>query len=179
VIGNHHLGAGPARDVDVLKGVNCSYRAPLLRAVGFDGRLRGAGAQVYWELGVCLPLRRAGWRLVYDPAVAVDHDVAPRLNADQLHRGVFAAPPLVDAVHNETVALLEGRRGAARACFVLWALLVGTGEEPGPVQCVRRLLRGDALALRRWRATVAGRFAGASTVRRAPRTLVVPQPPSR
>ena len=179
VIGNHHLGAGPARDVDVLKGVNCSYRAPLLRAVGFDGRLRGAGAQLYWELGVCLPLRRAGWRLIYDPAVAVDHDIAPRFDVDQIHRGVFAEAPLVDAVHNETVALLESRRGAARACFLVWAFLVGTGEAPGPVQCARRLLQGDWLAMRRWRAAVAGRVAGASTERRSPRRLAVPPPPSR
>jgi cellulose synthase/poly-beta-1,6-N-acetylglucosamine synthase-like glycosyltransferase len=179
VIGNHHLGAGPARDVDVLKGVNCSFRAPLLRAVGFDGRLRGAGAQLYWELGVCLPIRRAGWRLIYDPSVAVDHDVAARLDADQIHRGVFAEPPLMDAVHNETVALLEGRHLAAKVCFQVWAFLIGTGEEPGPVQCARRLLLGDRLAFRRWRATVAGRLAGASTARRSPRRLAVPPPASR
>lgn len=179
VIGNHHLGAGPARDVDVLKGVNCSFRTPLLRAVGFDARLRGAGAQQYWELAVCLPLRRAGWRLIYDPAVAVDHDVAPRLDTDHLHRGVFAEPPLADAVHNETMALLEGRHLAARLCFQVWAFLIGTGEEPGPVQCARRLLRGDSLAFRRWRATVAGRLAGASTERRLPRRLAVPPPPIR
>lgn len=179
VIGNHHLGAGAARDVDVLKGVNCAFRAPLLRAVGFDGRLRGSGAQLYWELGVCLPLRRAGWRLLYDPSVAVDHDVAPRLDADHLHRGVFAEPPLVDAVHNETVALLEERRGTARACFLAWAFLIGTGEAPGPIQCVRRLLQGDRLAIRRWRATVAGRLTGMSTARRFPRKLAVPPPPSQ
>lgn len=179
VIGNHHLGAGAVRDVDVLKGVNCSFRAPLLRAVGFDKRLRGAGAQLYWELGVCLPMRRAGWRLLYDPSVGVDHDVAPRLDADHLHRGVFAEPPLVDAVHNETVALLEGRRGAARACYLLWAFLIGTGEAPGPLQCARRLLQGDRLAMRRWRAAVAGRLAGMATARRAPRGLAVPAPPIR
>lgn len=179
VIGNHHLGAGPARDVDVLKGVNCSFRAPLLRAVGFDGRLRGAGAQLYWELGVCLPLRRAGWRLIYDPSVAVDHDVATRLDADQIHRGVFTEPPLVDAVHNETVALLEARGGAARVCFLAWAFLIGTGEEPGPIQFARRLLQGDRLALRRWRATITGRLAGAATERRSPRPLAVPPPPGR
>lgn len=177
VIGNHHLGAGPARDVDVLKGVNCSFRAPLLRAVGFDGRLRGTGAQVHWELGVCLPMRRAGWRLIYDPSVAVDHDVAPRLDADQMHRGVFAEPPLVDAVHNETVALLEERHGAARACFLAWAFLVGTGEAPGPIQCARRILQGDRMAIRRWRAAITGRFAGASTERRLRRKLDVPPPP--
>ena len=161
VIGNHHLGHGPARDVDVLKGANCAFRASLLRAVGFDARLHGAGAQMYWELGVCLPLRRIGWRLVYDPVVAVDHDVAPRHDADTLHRGVFAATPLHDAVHNETVELLEGRSLPSRAVFMIWALLVGTVEGPGLVQCVRRLLHGDPVAVRAWRAALGGRLAGA------------------
>ncbi|MDQ8154882.1 MAG: glycosyltransferase, partial [Gemmatimonadota bacterium] len=152
VIGNHHLGAGPARDVDVLKGANCAFRAPLLRAVGFDARLLGEGAQMYWELGVCLPMRRAGWRLIYDPAVAVHHDVAPRHNDDNLHRGIFSEPPLRNAVHNETVEMLEGRGLVSRAVYLTWALLVGTREGPGFVQHVRRVVGGDPTAAGRWRA---------------------------
>ncbi|HEY3288296.1 MAG TPA: glycosyltransferase [Gemmatimonadaceae bacterium] len=177
VIGNHHLGVGPARGVDVLKGANCAFRTPLLRAVGFDRRLLGDGAQMYWELGVCLPLRRAGWRLIYDPAVAVDHDVAPRSGDDHLHRGQFAEAPLRDAVHNETVEMLEGRRSASRAVYLMWALLVGTREGPGLVQLVRRLLTGESTAWARWRAAAAGRLAGAETARRMPRALNVPRPP--
>jgi len=176
VIGNHHLGAGPARAVDVLKGVNCAFRAPLLRAMGFDARLRGEGAQLHWELALCLPLRRAGWQLVYDPAVAVDHDVAPRHDADTLHRGIFAETPLRDAVHNETIALLEGRGAAGGALYLAWALLIGTGEAPGLAQVARRMLQGDRDVLHRWRATLAGRLAGRATARCAPRTLQVPPP---
>ncbi len=178
VIGNHHLGAGPARDVDVLKGANCAFRAPLLRAVGFDRRLRGEGAQMYWELGLCLPLRRAGWRLIYDPEVAVDHDVAPRHGDDHLHRGVFAEAPLRNAIHNETTELLEGRGVMSRALFLGWAFLVGTREGPGLAQLARHVLRGRPNALDRWRAAVAGRLAGAATARRVPRHLTVPPPPS-
>ena len=160
VIGNHHLGAGPARDVDVLKGANCAYRAPLLRAVGFDTRLAGRGAQLSWELALCLPIRRAGWRLVYDPAIAVEHHVEPRNDGDQLHRGVFSPAPLSDATHNETLVLLEHQGGAARAAFMLWALLVGTHHEPGLAQLPRLVLRGDRHALARWRAALDGRLRG-------------------
>lgn len=176
VIGNHHLGAGAVRDVDVLKGANCAFRTSLLRSVGFDERLRGSGAQMHWELGVCLPLRRAGWRLVYDPQVAVDHDIAPRHDADMLHRGVFAEAPLRDAVHNETLELLEGRGLLSRAVVVAWALVVGSVEGPGFAQCARRLLRGDLVAVRAWRAACRGRLAGMATAWRAPRHLVVPHP---
>lgn len=176
VIGNHHLGHGPARDVDILKGANCAFRGSLLRAVGFDARLYGTGAQMYWELGVCLPLRRAGWRLVYDPQVAVDHDIAPRHDADTLHRGIFAEAPLRDAVHNETVALLEGRNVVACAVVMAWSFLIGSVEGPGLVQCARRLLNGDPVAVRAWRAAVAGRWAGVVTAWRAPRHLEIPRP---
>ena len=179
VIGNHHLGHGPPRDVDVLKGVNCAFRGPLLRAIGFDARLRGTGAQMHWELGVCLPLRRAGWRLVYDPQVAVDHDIAARHDADTIHRGVFAEAPLRDAVHNETVELLEGRGGAASAVVLSWAFLIGSVDGPGVAQCLRRLLRGDVVVVRAWRAAFAGRLAGAATAWHAPRHPAIPRPESK
>lgn len=160
MIGNHHLGAGPARDVDVLKGANCAYRAPLLRALGFDTRLAGDGAQLFWELALCLPVRRAGWRLIYDPAIAVEHHVEPRSDGDQLHRGVFAPAPLSDATHNATLVLLENTRGFARVAFVIWALLVGTRHEPGLAQLPRLVLRGDRHVFARWRATLDGRMRG-------------------
>ncbi len=159
-IGNHHLGAGPARDVDVLKGANCAYRAPLLRATGFDTRLAGQGAQLFWELALCLPIRRAGWRLVYDPATAVEHHVEPRSDGDQLHRGGFMAPPLADAVHNETLVLLEYLRTPGRAAVAAWAVLIGTRHEPGLAQLPRLLLRGDPHAFARWRAVLSGRLRG-------------------
>lgn len=160
VIGNHHLGAGPARDVDVLKGVNLAVRAALLHARGFDHRLRGEGAQMFWELSLSLWLRREGWRLVYDPAIAVEHHIAERHDADQRHRGVFAAAPQVDAVHNETLVLLEHLRGVARVAFLLWAIGVGTRIEPGLLQVPRLLARGESDAFAKWFATARGRIAG-------------------
>lgn len=160
VIGNHHLGAGRARDVDVLKGVNLAVRAALLHTRRFDRRLRGAGAQMFWELSLSLWLRREGWRLVYDPAIAVDHHIAERHDADQRHRGVFAAAPQVDAVHNETLVLLEHLRGGARMAFLVWAFGVGTRIEPGLLQVPRLLLRGESDAFAKWLATARGRIAG-------------------
>jgi cellulose synthase/poly-beta-1,6-N-acetylglucosamine synthase-like glycosyltransferase len=59
-IGNHHLGAGPARRVDVLKGANAAFRRRLLSPVGFDTRLAGSGAQMFWELAACLPTGARG-----------------------------------------------------------------------------------------------------------------------
>ena len=160
VVGNHHLGAGPRRPVDVLKGANAAFRAPLLRATGFDARLEGSGAQMFWELALCLPLRRAGWTLLYDPAIAVNHHIEPRHDEDQRHRGMFAVTPQTQAVHNETLVLLEHLRGLSRLAFIAWALLVGTRSEPGLMQLPRLVLMGDAHASARWRGTLGGRVKG-------------------
>ncbi|CAN5261149.1 glycosyltransferase [soil metagenome] len=160
VIGNHHLGVGPARDVDVLKGVCCAFRAAPLRGIGFDERLRGAGAQVHWELSLCLALRRAGWRLVYDPAIRVRHHVAIRHDSDQLHRGRFDAPPHEDAVFNETLVLAEYLTGLRRVAFRVWTRVIGTAAEPGLLQLPRVLIREGRVALVRWRATQRARHAG-------------------
>lgn len=165
-IGNHHLGVGPARDVDVLKGANCAFRLPLVRAVGFDERLRGEGAQVHWELALCLAVRRAGWRLVYDPAIGVRHHVGVRHDADQLHRGRFDVAPHEDAVFNETLVIAEHVSPARRACFALWAAMVGTAAEPGLVQLPRVVAREGSVAFKRWRATQRARRAGFEEARR-------------
>ncbi len=165
VIGNHHLGAGPARDVDVLKGVNCAFRAELLREVGFDDRLRGSGAQVHWELALCLPMRRAGWRLVYDPAIAVEHHVAPRTGDDQFHRGTFGAAAFADAVHNETLLLLEHQRGVYGLVYRCFAAAVGTTSNPGVLAALRLALQGHPWARDAWQAARAGRAAARQTFR--------------
>ena len=165
-IGNHHLGAGPPRDVDVLKGVNCAFRLPLLRSIGFDERLRGDGAQVHWELSLCLAIRRAGWRLVYDPAIRVRHHVSTRQGADQLHRGRFDAAPHADAVFNETLVLARHLSAGPRAAFAVWSILIGTAAEPGLFQVPRVLVSEGRAALKRWRVTQRARVAGFREARR-------------
>jgi GT2 family glycosyltransferase len=157
VVGAHHLGAGVAREVDVLKGVNLAMRAAPLRAIGFDGRLRGAGAQLHWELGVCLGLRRAGWKLIYDPSIIVDHHVAQRPGTDQLHRGTFGSAAMIDAVHNETLLILEHLSPIERVAFLVWEGLIGTVAAPGYLNAVRLRAQGHHWAFDAWRATRRGR----------------------
>jgi GT2 family glycosyltransferase len=86
--GNHHLGVGAPRDVDVLKGVNMSLRRELWR---LEPGLRGSGAEVHWEVALCLLAKSHGWRLVYDPAAQVDHFPGPRHDADDRARPTLAA----------------------------------------------------------------------------------------
>jgi len=162
VTGNHHAGVGPARDVDVLKGVNLSVRSDLLRRVRFDERLRGVGTEHHWELALCLTLRRLGGRIVYDPAIAVDHHPQPRVDDSRK----FDARELSDATHNKTVALLEYLPFPRGGLYLLWGAAIGTSSAPGAAHLVRSLRPGGA-GWSLFRGAQAGLIEGLRTYRRS------------
>ena len=164
VTGNHHLGAGPTRFVDVLKGANMSYRRKAIVDLQFDSRLRGAGAQVSNDLAFSLRVRRSGWRIVYDPLAAVDHYPSARFDEDQ--RQAFNPAALENAAHNETVALLDYLPAPRRAAYFVWSLLVGTSALPGLAQIARLLPARGSLAIAQGAAVRRGRIAGWKTWRR-------------
>jgi glycosyltransferase involved in cell wall biosynthesis len=158
VIGEHHLGVGEAREVDVLKGVNMSFRRSAIDQMHFDPRMRGTGAQVHFELAFSLGLKRAGWKLIYDPKVAVDHFPAKRFDEDR--RNEFNNMALMNQVHNETLVLLENLPPVRRSVFLVWAILVGTRDALGFVQCLRFLPSQGSLAGQKWFASLRGRWQG-------------------
>ncbi len=157
ISGNHHIGVGEPREVDVLKGVNCAYRAAPLRKRGFDTRMRGEGAQVHWELSLGLSLKREGWKLIYDPSVTVEHFPAQRHDKDQR---VFSSAAHFDIVHNETLVLLEHFSRPQRVVFLIWAIVTGTGGAPGLLQLLRLMAKRDTKALQKFLASYSGRIAG-------------------
>lgn len=158
VVGNHHLGSGEARDVDVLKGVSMSFRRADVAAFGFDQRMRGTGAQVHCEMSICLPLRRRGLRVIYDPQIIVDHFPARRPAGDI--RTDTSASTIAAAVHNESLALLDFLSPARRIVFSAWALLVGTGLAPGVAALGRDLAFRKPDAMQRFAAAQRGRLGG-------------------
>ncbi len=163
VIGNHHIGVGTGREVDLLKGVNMAFRRSAIAGMRFDERMLGTGAQVHFELAFSLELRRKGWKLIYDPCVKVDHFPAKRFDEDQ--RNKFNHLAWSNAVHNETLALLEHLPLPRRAAFMIWAVLVGTREAFGLVQLLRFLPSQGKLAIQKWQASMQGRWQGWQTWR--------------
>ncbi len=157
VIGNHHIGMGESRYVDVLKGVNMSYRQTAIKTLPFDERFRGNGAQAHYELMLCLKLRAAGWKLIFDPQLLVDHFPAQRHDEDQ--RDQFNEEALENAVHNETLALLDYLPTYRRLLFGFWAIVVGTCAAPGLLQGVRLRLQGHTNAWAKTRSALRGRKA--------------------
>ncbi|WDD92902.1 glycosyltransferase [Burkholderia sp. FERM BP-3421] len=155
IVGNHHLGVGGAREVDLLKGANMSYRRAAIAGLRFDTRLRGAGAQPHNDLAFSLGVKRAGWKLVYDPAVAVDHYPAERFDDDG--RDAASLDAVSNAAYNLHLVLREHLPPLRREAAWWWYALVGTRVYPG----VAHLMLG-ALSARRarrhahWRAVRAG-----------------------
>ena len=131
-----------------------------LREVGFGTHLRGTGSQWGWELRVGLALQRRGWRLVYDPALGVDHHIEPRQVDDQYHRGLFNADELRIAASNETMILLEFLPAWRATAFLWWAVLVGTRMLPGVLQMPRLLFMGQGWRWRDFAAAMRGRLDG-------------------
>jgi cellulose synthase/poly-beta-1,6-N-acetylglucosamine synthase-like glycosyltransferase len=157
-IGNHHLGVGGARQVDFLKGANMSYRRAAIGALRFDTRLRGSGAQAHNDLGFSLAVRRSGWKLIYDPQVAVDHYPARRFDEDA--RRVVSDVAYRNAAFNQALILCEAL-GKVRACvFLLWATSIGTRSAPGLLQLLRLYVSEGGAALTKTRATLKGTAAG-------------------
>jgi glycosyltransferase involved in cell wall biosynthesis/predicted O-methyltransferase YrrM len=172
MIANHHIGSGGARDVDVLKGANMSFRKAAVVEQGFDERLLGRGSQVHSELSICLPLRRRGLRVVYDPGIVVLHYPAPRPHGD--HRG--SAEQVFSASHNEALQILDYFGPARRIVFLAWGLAIGTTAAPGLAVLARDVLTGRRAAWDRFTAAQRGRAAGWKT-RRTPRVGPAPDDP--
>jgi GT2 family glycosyltransferase len=173
-VGNHHLGVRHVQLVEWLKGANMSFRREALQQVRFGQGLRGAAAQFGEDLALSLAVRRAGWKLLYDPAIAVDH-FPGRLTPGADHRTLLDRQSLGDAAFNETVLILDHLAPAGRIAFLLWHLVVGTRLLPGPVMGLYLLATTGSLAgLRRAGPVLRGRLAGLAEWARPSRAAVAP-----
>ena len=125
LVGNHHVGSRSARDVAVLKGVNMAFRR---EALALPYGLRGEQDQPHWEVATSQWAQQMGWRLVYDPAIVVDHYPGPRFDE---HRRVLPGPSAVrDGAYNLVASLLAARPDLATE-RLLYGLFLGDRSIPG------------------------------------------------
>jgi GT2 family glycosyltransferase len=164
LVGNHHRIA-PRQDVAFLKGACMAVRTACLPAL--DERLRGVGAQVHNDMQLTLAVHRAGWRVVYDPLVRVEHFPATRFDGDGREQRSLRA--IHDEHHNEVLVLLTLLPAWQKPLVIGYRLLVGTRAAPGVGLALPCLLRGPHQQRRRARllrevlAANAGRVAGLGT----------------
>ena len=96
-----------------------------------------------------LRIHMAGWKVVWDPEVAVDHFPAPRFDEDSRDDPTLRA--IADVLHNEVYILLSLLTGWRRVTAVVYGFLVGTRREPGVL-----MLPCAALANRSWKESAFG-----------------------
>ncbi|MDN7666243.1 glycosyltransferase family 2 protein [Burkholderia vietnamiensis] len=155
IVGNHHLGVGGAREVDMLKGANMSYRRAAIERLRFDARLRGAGAQVHNDMAFSMRVQREGWKLVYDPAIAVDHFPAERFDDDR--RDAASLNAISNGAYNLHLILREHLPPLRRELAWWWWTLVGTRVYPGLAHLLLSLHTARRERVReRWRAVRRG-----------------------
>jgi glycosyltransferase involved in cell wall biosynthesis len=158
LIGNHHLGVGGAREVDMLKGVNMGFRKAAIENLRFDERLKGSGAQVHNELAFCLDVKRQGWKLVYDPAIAVDHYEGDRAEEDRVGYFNSSMTAVFNSSYNEALILLGYFSGIQNLIYLLWSFLIGTRQAPGMAQALRFMPQFGRLAWQRFWVTQQGKW---------------------
>ncbi len=171
LIGNHHLGCGPARDAMVLKGVNMAFRRG---ALALPRRLHGSGAQVHFEVATGLWAVRRGWRLVYDPALVVDHYPGPRYDGDR--RDHPDPQAFVDAAYNLVVCIvsIEPQLLWRRAAY---GVLIGDEMTPGLARAGVAAARREWPVVRQLPASLRGQVAGIRDARRRQLVEMVPAAP--
>lgn len=156
ITGNHHTGVGGPRFVDTLKGANMSFRTSAISGLRFDEHLLGSGAQVHNDLAFCLAVRRRGWKLVYDPEIAVDHFPAPRSPGEERSRMTVEAA--CEEAHNLMLAVRAGLCGLERMKAQLWQCAVGSASAPGVARTVLSVSFGDFGAAGRWFGAMRGQL---------------------
>lgn len=174
-IGNHHRGARTAQRVEWLKGANMSFRREALRHTRFGRGLRGHAAQFGEDIALSLQISRAGWKLLYDPEVAVDH-YPGRLAPGADHRTLADDRSLEDGAFNETVLLLDYLSLPGRVAFLLWHVVVGTRLLPGPLMGLYQIFTLRSLSgVRRSVTVLRGRLAGWWSWRRQSWATALPE----
>jgi GT2 family glycosyltransferase len=137
--GNHHLGFGEIREVDVLKGANMSFRMEAVGTTRFDVRLKGNGAQPAEDYCFSVAIKRSGWKLCYDPAAVLAHYAKERAEVRAYVGVQQVTDPQIytDFCYNQVLALWGALSPIRRAIFFVWSTLIGTDIFPGLVQAIR------------------------------------------
>lgn len=153
LVGNHHSGSGSPRLVDVLKGVNMAFRR---EALAFPVDLWGHGTQLNFEVAMCLWARRHRWRIVYDPAVIVDHYAAPRSDSHSRDHPPYSA--VRASAYNLAMSVLSFGDGV-RVRRAVYGALVGDRGTPGLARAGYALAKGDLDPVRRLPPSLHGQMA--------------------
>ncbi len=152
--GNHAQESASPRHVDVLKGCNMAYRTSL--GITFDERLRGDAYQN--EVGLCLGIRKGGARLLYDPAILINHFIGTRQFGSE--RSGLAPDRLLNNSHNHLLVRLSHFTAWRAITYLIYTFLIGDSDTPGFVRATMIARGNPAVAARILGASLRGKVLG-------------------
>jgi glycosyltransferase involved in cell wall biosynthesis len=151
---------GPV-DVDFLIGGNMSYRLNVLRQCLPDHRLN-SNVAAHWEIDVGLQVKRLGYRIVFDPAIEVDHHTAPRA-IEGMRTINYEGSYWMN--YNYTLLMRKHLSPWGFAAYVAYSTLIGSGGSPGLAYILWQSVKRRPIAWRDCIASLRGRFDGARASR--------------
>ena len=167
-IGNHAQESVGAREVDCLKGCNMAFRTDL--PLRFDERLRGDAYQN--EVGICLAVKAAGRKLMYDPEIRVNHFMGARQYGTE--RAGLSAERLSNNSHNHLLVRMEHMPVWQRLIYLAYTFTVGDQETPGLIKSIQLARGRPRESLEILTPSISGKLNGISTWWRSRRPGALP-----
>lgn len=144
-------------EADFLIGGNLSYRLEVLRKSLPDARL-GNNVAFHWEMDVGQQVKHHGFRILFDPAIQVDHHTAPR----EIHgmrtvnyEGTYWSN------YNYAYLMRKHLSPLGFAAYLIYSFLLGGSGSPGLAYVIYAIARGRPI---QWRnfvlASLRGRLDG-------------------
>lgn len=140
-------------DVDFLMGGNMSYRLDLLRQCRPDRRI-GNNVAFHWEMDVGLQVKRLGYRILFDPAIQVDHHTAPR-EIDGLRTVNYDGTYWSN--YNYALLMRKHLSVVGFSAYFIYSFLLGNSGSPGLAYLIYSAIRGKVVP---WREGVVAAFRG-------------------
>jgi glycosyltransferase involved in cell wall biosynthesis len=137
IVGNHHLVVGKAREVDVIKGCNLTFRRSAVGKLRFDERLLGKGAQVGNDSWFSLCVKQLGYKVILNPQAIVDHFPAERADGA---RGSLSKEKCFEHTVNNIAIAVSFLDLWKKLKFISFYIVVGSRFCPGVLQFLNALL---------------------------------------
>lgn len=140
VIGNHHHSSKGIRIVDTLKGVNMSIRKDFLELI--DSRLQGVdpakGNGVFWELDLCLKIKKKMGHIYFDPGLTIHHD------SD--HKHFIPLSVTSSTSHNLALIFFEHFEWRRIIVFIFYSLFIGHSHIKGVLKTAHEVFKTKNLS---------------------------------
>lgn len=133
VIGNHHHITDKIVEVDVLKGVNMSFRRQFIREL--DRNLQSehhAGNGSHWELDLCMHVKRLGGKMIFDPSLDVIHDSN---HSHFVHKDNY-----INNARNLIYVMLKNLSVSRSLIFLAYIVFIGNEQIYGITKLMSKIL---------------------------------------